>query len=619
MQMALVRCDLHMPRHTFIRGRPGIQAAQENRAATVRERLNTFRATTAPLRSRLGKFHKYPHFHESNSLTPSFIRMRKPTGLLILLALIIGCSPGPSDDLAPSDVGSPTRKTRTASPPLHRVSRRSPTKPPADAEIAPPVGCPFAAGRETWEVCHMQGQKIGYMRTRIDRVEVGGRTLIRTRWTYRSKLLRFGEPVEMTNELISRETIDGRLVDYIEIQRLGPTPMQTEGRVEQDRLVMTKIDEGNRRAVSIPWSTLDGGHQAVEFSLAAKPMQPGETRNVRKMLSTLNRVATVRLVARDIEPTPLLHGERRLLRIDTTWFGVGPIMEATIWVDSNGDVLKTRMEKDALQQEVFRCTRAEALDESGFGKIDLGRNTIVPIDRKISEPHGARRIRYRVSLTDGDPAAVLVAGPSQRVRSVGPGVAEVTVLVIRPDWPEKIDLPAANRPTMDDVKPNGLIQSDDERIRAMAAEATQGKTDAWSKAVALERYVHDAIRNTNFSQALASAADVARTREGDCTEFAVLLAALARAANLPARVAIGLVYFEPDQGPRQAFGYHMWTEIYVGDRWIPMDATLGRGGAGPAHLKLAHANLKDADPLSSILPVVNVLGKIKIEVLEVEP
>jgi hypothetical protein len=62
----------------------------------------------------------------------------------------------------------------------------------------------------------------------------------------------------------------------------------------------------------------------------------------------------------------------------------------------------------------------------------------------------------------------------------------------------------------------------------------------------------------------------------------------------------------------------MWTEIHVGDRWIPMDATLGLGGIGAAHLKLAHGSFKDANVLGSFLPVVNVLGRLKIEVLEVQ-
>ena len=61
-----------------------------------------------------------------------------------------------------------------------------------------------------------------------------------------------------------------------------------------------------------------------------------------------------------------------------------------------------------------------------------------------------------------------------------------------------------------------------------------------------------------------------------------------------------------------------WAGDRVDDRWIPMDATMGLGGIGAAHLKLANGNFKDADPLSSILAVIKVMGKIRIEVLEIE-
>ncbi len=84
-------------------------------------------------------------------------------------------------------------------------------------------------------------------------------------------------------------------------------------------------------------------------------------------------------------------------------------------------------------------------------------------------------------------------------------------------------------------------------------------------------------------------------------------------------MAIGLVYVPaaPD-GSGGGFLYHMWTEVFVADGWVGLDGTLGRGGVGPAHLKLAQSNLKDATAYSSFLPVAQVLGKLKIEVLEVE-
>ncbi len=82
---------------------------------------------------------------------------------------------------------------------------------------------------------------------------------------------------------------------------------------------------------------------------------------------------------------------------------------------------------------------------------------------------------------------------------------------------------------------------------ADAKQAAGDEKDPWRVAVALERFVNREVKKKDFTQAFASAAEVAKTREGDCTEHAVFLAALARARGIPARVAIGLVYLEGEQ------------------------------------------------------------------------
>jgi transglutaminase/protease-like cytokinesis protein 3 len=116
---------------------------------------------------------------------------------------------------------------------------------------------------------------------------------------------------------------------------------------------------------------------------------------------------------------------------------------------------------------------------------------------------------------------------------------------------------------------------------------------------------------------LASAAEVAKDLSGDCTEHAVLLAAMCRARGIPARVAVGLVYVpEPS-----SFGGHMWTEVFVRGKWIPLDATLGKGGIAADHIKFADSSFSDdgdSTPLTAFLPMVSVLSKLKIEVREVK-
>jgi transglutaminase-like putative cysteine protease len=76
-------------------------------------------------------------------------------------------------------------------------------------------------------------------------------------------------------------------------------------------------------------------------------------------------------------------------------------------------------------------------------------------------------------------------------------------------------------------------------------------------------------------------------------------------------VAIGLVYVES----AGAFGYHMWTEVYLHGRWVPLDATVGRGGTSAAYLKLNDSSLEGASAFSSFLSVAQVLGQLKVSVV----
>jgi transglutaminase-like putative cysteine protease len=159
-----------------------------------------------------------------------------------------------------------------------------------------------------------------------------------------------------------------------------------------------------------------------------------------------------------------------------------------------------------------------------------------------------------------------------------------------------------------------MVQSDDPRVLAMARSAVPGQNDPWTVARELEGLVKRSIRLKNYSTAMATAAEVAVSREGDCTEHSVLLAALCRARGIPARVAVGLVYYPP----QSAFAYHMWNEVWIQDRWVPLDATLGLGGIGAAHLKFSHSSLEGTNAYAEMLPVIQAIGRLEIDVVSVD-
>lgn len=71
---------------------------------------------------------------------------------------------------------------------------------------------------------------------------------------------------------------------------------------------------------------------------------------------------------------------------------------------------------------------------------------------------------------------------------------------------------------------------------------------------------------------------VARKRRGDCSEHAVLTAALARLQGIPARVVVGVVLVS-NENEHGAFG-HAWADVREGGKWKVADAALfGMKGA----------------------------------------
>lgn len=499
---------------------------------------------------------------------------------------------------------------------------------PGTADNTPPgatVGVEAAwlslAPRETWEVHTMQGSRVGYGRTTVSRIEESGRPAVRIEAEQVLATRRFGQSAQQRLWYVSVETPEGRLIRFDSELGQGPSPQRCRGTVEGDVLAIETTTQGKTTRETIPWPPDARGFYATEASLLGQPMRPGERRRLKALIFTLNQLADVELSAADYEPVDLPGGADSLLRVEAvTRFADGQTLPMTLWCDRTGDILRSRV--DMMGLETLRATKEAALEKTDAPALDLGWDVVVKVDRAIPRPHATRRVRYRVELPDGDPSSVFCAGPTQKVRALGPHEAEITVEAIRPaDPPSAAVASAPGRPPAEEPSPapadsraNNHIQSDHPKIVELARRAAGDERDPWRIAVRLERCVHDLIAEKNFSQAFATAAEVIEKPEGDCTEHAVLLAALCRAVGIPARVAVGLVYLDR----AEAFGYHMWTEAWIDGRWIPLDATLGQGGIGAAHLKIGQSSLDGGAAYTAFLPVVRVLGKLKITVEEVE-
>jgi transglutaminase-like putative cysteine protease len=90
---------------------------------------------------------------------------------------------------------------------------------------------------------------------------------------------------------------------------------------------------------------------------------------------------------------------------------------------------------------------------------------------------------------------------------------------------------------------------------------------------AIYQWVKGNLRYEGFTAADFGASHALQQRRGDCTEYAYLVAALARANGIPARVMGGYVS-DRDFTPSAA-EYHNWAEMYFEEAWHLVDAQRG--------------------------------------------
>jgi hypothetical protein len=116
-----------------------------------------------------------------------------------------------------------------------------------------------------------------------------------------------------------------------------------------------------------------------------------------------------------------------------------------------------------------------------------------------------------------------------------------------------------------------MIDYTEPRVAAVLDEFG-GETPRTQIPEALREFVYEYISDKTYLRGYDIASQVAATGSGDCTEHAVLLAALARAKGYPARVVLGVLMRAAGEKV-ESFG-HAWTEVHDGQTWRRYDATL---------------------------------------------
>ena len=192
------------------------------------------------------------------------------------------------------------------------------------------------------------------------------------------------------------------------------------------------------------------------------------------------------------------------------------------------------------------------------------------------------------------------------------------------------------------ISSSAMIDASDSAVQAIAKRALDGElftyplgprddTQVYNRALRLRNAVKSHITTFNLKTGYASASETARRGEGDCSEHAVLLAAVLRADSIPSRVCSGIVYTEraahsyldsgegaqgkhPPQGVVGSFAWHAWTQALIGGRWMDLDATLHSSPYSVGHVLMGTSPMDDGAGHSDEMVMVGMIGNLDMSV-----
>jgi hypothetical protein len=455
----------------------------------------------------------------------------------------------------------------------------------------PLASCRAAPGfveRDEWAAIFMGNAKIGYAHFKTGPERDWQRPgVVRMSIEVTARLAEMGVPTQM--DISITQWIDGKTGRPIRVQALLPSGREPTRKVVDFGAttvtsVRTSYDGERTSDVPIP----DGAVLQGELQFLLDPPKAGEVAgSFYNILSDELQPVTTRTTAKD----------------GGGWTVEGAFSGGayTIELDADGRFVRGRG---------LMGIRFEAQPEAQAR--DLGAGDYVPplelgigakVEKPLPPPERVRKLELilrGLSLAGGPPRiagrqTVAAEGDSYRVTVTADDIR-------RHRGPERGY--KASPEAEADRGPDRFVTSGDAAIVAAAGAAAGDERDASRVAERLCAWVDGKLAFGGAIDSARTAGEILSSARGVCRDYAVLYAAMARAASIPTRLCTGLVY------ARDGFYLHTWAESWLGEAngWVPLDPTRSGAPVDATHVTLIRGNAE------SVWKIMRIVGDVQITV-----
>jgi transglutaminase-like putative cysteine protease len=434
---------------------------------------------------------------------------------------------------------------------------------------------------------------------------------------------RADQPIRMSVMQSARETIDGRPLSFANETDMSIQKTNLRGEVKDGKITITSEQFGIEQkqtfdlapSALMSWGVYrEGIKRGFEEGTAYTLDVYSPDMRLDAPVQAATRIGAWEEVA--LSADRRVRGRRVTMSLETP-FGK---MDMVTWADEQGRPLVAESPVPGLGN-LRMITTDQKTALTHFVPREIFNTTTIKAPKIATAD--VQQITYRMKLKPGatEPLALPDTG-MQTVRSLGDGVLEI--VVTRQSHGKAAAGNDAGRkapPAGDEfLGTNLLMNLEDLELKKVAKEAGGDPAEPFERADRLRRFVRRFISDKSLDIGFATANEVVRTKEGDCSEHGVLLAALGRLNGIPSRVVMGLAYAPIFGGQSDIFGYHMWTQFYIDGRWYDYDAALGNEERPhPGRVAFAVSSLHNAGVADLALPLLSKIGLVELEVVRMEP
>lgn len=499
----------------------------------------------------------------------------------------------------------------------------APTTSPVD-----PTNPPVGVVADDWYVVTLQGKKCGHMHSTMERKHDKklNADVMESVTTMEIGIARGGRSMKISTDERSTERLDGRIVRFSTTTDMSLVKISVSGEVRGDQIDIQSRQSGQTVEATYPLpkgAVMTWGAFLEQYRRGLKPGTK-YTLHMYAPSVVLDKATPATIEILDREPVDLYGRTVEAIKTRQSMSVVSVMgemkVESTSWLSD--DYVPLVMEMDLLgnRLRVIQATKSVALQESD--PPEFMAETFIPA-KLPANADSAKTIVYRItpkSSTRGgeDKLPDLPETAMQRVERVGP--AELRVTVTRSG--AVADVTPTSRPSDAELEPfrrsSAYVNTNDPEIKRLAKEAAGTARTPLDVAHNIRAFVSDYITTKDLGVGFATASEVARSKQGDCSEHAILTAALLRAAGIPSRGVTGIVHTERFAGRRNVFVWHMWTQAHIDGRWVDLDAALEQDDVDARHIAIGLMTLNDAGLAEMAVPIWNLMGKLRIEAVEVK-